>query len=87
MIIDFGCNLGDTLYVITEKTKSVCRFRIDSLKICKSGCMAHGLLIANRYSCYTDFNLKKLDKRIIFTSRKSAEEWRKSRKNQKNKTV
>lgn len=75
-VVNFGCNVGDTLFVIYENDK-ICRFVVDCLKVFKDSITAHGMLYKYQKSSYMpiEYNLKHLNKRIIFTSKERAEEY------------
>lgn len=76
--IDFGCNVGDTLFVTSVETRKIYEFRINCLKLFENNYTAHGY-IRKLYRKFgeipTEFSLKNLNKRVIFTDKRKAEEW------------
>jgi len=44
MNVDFGCNIGDTLYFVDLERKKVRRFTVDCLKVFADNITAHGNL-------------------------------------------
>lgn len=77
MVIDFGCKVGDTVYIASIDRKKVCQFGIDCLKVFQNDITAHGYVygLYGKYGTPTEFSLKKLNKRVIFTKKKDAELW------------
>lgn len=73
----FGCEAGDTLYVASLDKKKVCEFKVDCLKLFTDDITAHGYLYGLYSKCGTptEFSVKKLNKRVIFTKKKEAKEW------------
>jgi len=84
----FGCQIGDTLFVVDLKYKKVLKFEVDSLKIFNNNITAHGYLECawaskvHPFNIPTEFSLKNLNTRVIFTEKKMANAWfNKMRKN------
>lgn len=79
MFEDFGCKVGDTIYVASLKKNKVCQFKVDCLKVFENDFTAHGYIYGlygqGQWGIPTEFSLKKLNRRVIFTKKKYAEEW------------
>lgn len=77
MFDDFGCKVGEKLYVVSIEKKKVCEFIPDCLKVFSDDYTAHGYLygLYGKWGTPTEFSLKNLNKRVIFTNKKYAEEW------------
>lgn len=81
MQINFGCSVGDILYIADVKYNKVLKFKVNCLKVFEDDFTAHGWLEcawASRntpFNIPTEFSLKKLNKRVIFTDKKLAKEW------------
>lgn len=80
-MFDFGFNVGDIIYIAYPKYNKVCRFRTDCIKILENNVTAHGTV----YGLYghgwtpTEVSIKYLNKKFVFTQRKYAENWLKSK--------
>lgn len=77
MFEDFGCKVADTLYVAFLTANKVCEFKVDCLKVFSDDYTAHGYIygLYGKWGTPTEFSLKYLDKRIIFSNKTSAEKW------------
>lgn len=76
MVYDFGCDVGDILYVADLDLKYVRTFEVDILKVAGDKSLsAHGWISYKTWSSPTEFSLKHLNKRIIFTHKKLAQKW------------
>lgn len=77
MFEDFGCKVGDKLYVASIERNKVCEFLVDCLKVFDSDYTAHGYIygLYGKWGTPTEFSLKKLNKRVIFNKKKDAIEW------------
>ena len=73
----FGCVVGDTLYVASLERNKVCEFKVDCLKLFTDDITAHGYIygLYGKWGNPTEFSVKKLNKRVIFTNKKLAHEW------------
>lgn len=76
MTVDFGCSVGDTLYIVDTKKNKVRNFKVDCLKIFENcNLTAHGYINYGKYSLPDEVSLKYLNKRVVFTKKKLATEW------------
>ena len=77
MFEDFGCKVGDTLFVAVLDLKKICEFEVDCLKVFSGDFTAHGYIYGKygKYGAPTEFSLKKLNKRVIFTNKILAVNW------------
>jgi hypothetical protein len=77
MFEDFGCKIGDKLYVASIDRNIVCEFVPDCLKVFNDDFTAHGYIngLYGKWGTPIEFSLKKLNKRVIFTKKKDAESW------------
>lgn len=75
----FGFDIGDTLYV-ADKNKGVLKFVADCIKIHDHGTTVHGYVygLYGKWGTPSEYNLKWLNKRVIFIREKDASEWFKS---------
>ena len=73
----FGCKVGDKLYIVSIERKKVCEFIPDCLKVFSSDITAHGFVygLYGKWGTPKEFNLKNLNKGIIFTKKKDADLW------------
>ena len=85
MFDDFGCKVGDKLYVASVEKGKVCEFVIDTLKVFEDDYTAHGHIygLYGKWGTPTEFSLKKLNSRVIFTHKKDALKWLKLKKDTK----
>jgi hypothetical protein len=77
MFDDFGCKVGDKLYVSSIEKNKVCEFIPDCLKVFTSDYTAHGYVygLYGKWGTPMEFSLKNLNKRVIFTKKNDAEQW------------
>lgn len=77
MFEDFGCKVGDTLHIASIDRNKVCEFKVDCLKVFTDDYTAHGYIygLYGKWGTPTEFSLKKLNKRVIFTKKKDALDW------------
>lgn len=76
MVIDFGCDIGDILYVVDVKYRKIRPFKVDVLKVFENGnYTAHGYLDYGKYSLPDEVSLKYLNKRSVFKNKKDARSW------------
>lgn len=87
MFEGFGCKVNDILYVVDLKYNKVLKFEVDCLKVFEMDFTAHGWLECpwaskgKPFNIPTEFSLKNLNKRVIFTKRKDAVQWLESKTN------
>lgn len=77
MFEDFGCKVGDTLFIALIDKKKVCKFDINCLKVFSTNYTAHGYIYGKngKWGQPTEFDLTKLNKRVVFTEKTNAEKW------------
>lgn len=72
-----GFDIDDKLYIGDIKHNKVCEFHPDCIKIFKNNVPVHGFVygLYGKWGTPTEYSLKNLNKRIIFTKRKDAKQW------------
>ena len=78
----FGFKVGDKLYVAVKEKNKVYEFLTDCIKIFDNNMTVHGYIygLYGKWGTPTEYSLKHLNKRIIFTKKKDANKWLKSEK-------
>ena len=86
---DFGCEIGDRLYVAIVEKNKVCEFLVDCLKVFENDFTAHGYIynLNGNWGTPTEFSLKKLNKRVIFTEKENAELWLEVKRYEKERKI
>ena len=81
MNFNFGFNIGDTLYVAYPEYCKVCRFETDCIKVFRNNMTVHGKVFGlhGNYGLPAEISIKYLNKRVVFTKKKDAENWLKSK--------
>lgn len=81
--MEFGCNVGDTLFIVSLEKRKIYKFDVDCLKLFEHNFTAHGYIYGTlgAWGIPKEFSLKNLNKRIIFSDKKMAKEWLKKHLN------
>lgn len=68
-------DLSKPLYIANPETGKTSRFMPDNIKLFSDNITVHGYQDMGRFSLPKEYSLKYLNRRIIFTKKKDAENW------------
>lgn len=73
----FGFNIGDKLYIADIEKRKVFEFLPDCIKIFDNNITVHGCIygLYGKWGTPTEYSIKWLNKRCIFTKKRDAKKW------------
>ena len=73
----FGFDISEKLYIAILEKNKVFEFQSNCIKVFNNNVTVHGLIygLYGKWGTSTEYSLKNLDKRVVFTKKKLAKEW------------